>query len=109
MTKNWSVWELDTASMDEKYLFDAKEEINDDKECNSNGDSLTDSYTDMDVDIHSSNESDFYVGRGKITTNKKEKFWTIVCFRKIYNIETFCKNSYFKRWYIATIWGTSDV
>ncbi|GBL96421.1 hypothetical protein AVEN_43733-1 [Araneus ventricosus] len=59
---------LDTVSTDEESLFDDEEEIDDDEEYNSNHDPSTDGDTDIEVDIDSSNENDFYVGRDKITT-----------------------------------------
>ncbi|GBL84474.1 hypothetical protein AVEN_117225-1 [Araneus ventricosus] len=69
---------LDTVSTNEESLFHDKEEIDDDDEYNSNHDSSTHSDTHIEVDIDSSNENDFYVGRDKITTWKKEKFRTNV-------------------------------
>ncbi|GBN85773.1 hypothetical protein AVEN_184132-1 [Araneus ventricosus] len=75
---------FDTASSDEESLFEDEEEIDDDEEYNSNHDSSTDSGTDIEVHIDSSNENDFYIGREKITTWKKKKFQT--------NVRVFTKN-----------------
>ncbi|GBN79319.1 hypothetical protein AVEN_11699-1 [Araneus ventricosus] len=89
---------LDTVSTEEESLFEDEEEIDDDEEYNSNHHSSTDGDTDIEVDIDSSNENDFYVGRDKITTWKKEKFRTnIRVSAKKYNSETSWKHSYFKR------------